>query len=146
MTAQVHLNHPFLTIYWDSERFCVWMEWKRFVKGDEFREGLEEGLELLRRKGAHRWLADCRNLSVVDLGDQAWTIAEWYPRAVRAGIRRMAIVWPEHSVARASVMDIMGKAQVSGMVVESFYDLAAARDWLTLFPPPGETPGRPQVT
>ena len=130
MMTQVHQNYPFLTIHWDEGNDCVWMEWKQFVKGKEFREGLDEGLGLLKEKGATRWLADTRKLSVLDMEDQDWTIVHWFPRAIRAGLERMAIVRPTKAVAMMSVNDVMRKADLRGLAVAYFDSLEDARAWI----------------
>lgn len=130
MVTQVHYNAPFLTIHWDEGNRCVWMEWKQFVKGAEFREGLDKGLELLEDKAATRWLADTRSLSVLDREDQDWTIAHWFPRAIRAGLERMAIVRPSRRTPMMSVNDVMRKADLRGLAVEYFDELEDARAWL----------------
>ena len=83
MITQVHLNHPFLTIHWDEGNDCVWVEWKRFVKDQELWDGLDAALRLLKEKGASRWLADIRSLSVLDMEDKDWSVDD-----ARAWLRR----------------------------------------------------------
>ena len=130
MMTQVHYSAPFLPIHWDETNRCVWMEWKQFVKGKEFREGLDEGLALLRDKAATRWLADLRNLSALDVPDKEWSSLDWFPRAVAAGLRRMAIVLPGRIIPKMSVGDVMKKADLRDVEVEYFISLDDAREWL----------------
>lgn len=91
----VYFNESYLTIHWDELYQCVWMEWKAFAKGENFRTGLNKGLELVIQKKTSRWLADTRNLKVVAQDDQRWTNEDWFPRALAAGVRSMAIVTPK---------------------------------------------------
>jgi hypothetical protein len=123
-------NERWLTVRWDEFAQAVWMEWKSYAEGNDFRSGLNAGLALLEKKRASRWLADLRLLGPVAQDDQRWTNNEWFPRAVAGGVRWMAIVQPKAAVARLSVKSIMSKVNDVSLVTSHFDDLEAARRWL----------------
>ncbi len=125
-----HFDSPYLTITWDVPLQSVVMEWRRFVSGDDFRNGLDKGLDLLIQQRAHRWLVDLRNLGVVTQEDQQWSNETWFPRAIAGGITAMAIVLPHDIIARWSVDRIMSKVEGTRLVVHHFDALDAARQWL----------------
>ena len=130
----IHHSEPWLTVHWDDSCDAVWLEWKSYVEGDPARQGLDRGLDLLRRKRTTRWLADVRLLGPVRQVDQKWINQDWFPRAITAGLRCMATVMPKSSVARLSVKQIMSKVNEVDILTASFDDLDQARAWLRAQP------------
>ena len=124
------MDTPYLTVHWNEEIKCVWMEWKKFVKGAGFRNGLDKGLELIIAKESSKWLADLTRLKVVDMEDQEWSNNDWFPRAIEGGIQWMAIVVPEDIFAKMSVNSIMEKVPTMQLTVHYFDSLHEAEDWL----------------
>lgn len=108
------------------------MMWKDFVHGDPFRLGLNKGLELIEEKNASLWLADLRKMQVLSLEDQDWSTNDWFPRAIKGGIRKMAIVLPESALAKMGLKNIMNK--VGGIEIETSYfsSIDEAEKWLKL--------------
>ena len=98
----VHWDSPHLTIHWDPDASCVHLEWKGFVHGEKGRTGLNMGLDFFKTKSTNRWLADTRQLRVVPEEDLKWINEDWFPRAIAAGVRRMALVVPESVLAKRS--------------------------------------------
>jgi len=121
---------PFLTIHWLDKVPCILMEWKKFIKGKGYRDGLDKGLELVVEREASLWLADLRKLQVIDIADQDWTNSDWFPRAIAGGITCMAIVVPEDVFAKMSVSSIMKKVEEDGLAVKYFDDKESAQNWL----------------
>lgn len=126
----IHYNERWLTIHWDEPTQAVWMEWKAYVEGEDFRSGLDTGLSLIRQKRANRWLADLRRLGPIRQVDQQWTSEDWFPRAVASGVRFMALVSPTAAVSRLSVKQIMNKVKDIELVTSNFDDMEDARAWL----------------
>lgn len=87
-------SRHFLSIFWDDELECVIMKWSGFARDDEFRDGLNRGLQLLSEKRARLWLADMRGLGAVTREDQDWSNSNWFPRAVKQGLRFLAMIAP----------------------------------------------------
>jgi hypothetical protein len=128
----IYLNERYLTILWDAEIGAVRMEWKEFVDADAFRAGLNAGLALLGQKKTGKWLADLRRLGPVTLEDQKWSNEDWFPRALAAGLRCMALVSPRKVVAQMSVRTIMSKVLDRNLTTAHFDDLEQARQWLRM--------------
>ena len=89
-----------------------------------------DGIELLRQKGANRWLGDCRLLGPITQADQLWMNKDWHPRAAAAGMRWVALVSPQAAVARLSIKYIITKVHHTDLVFNYFDDLESARAWL----------------
>jgi hypothetical protein len=128
--TEVHYETGFLTVSWNDELAAVEMDWHDFAKGEQFRGGLDEGLALVREQGAENWLADLRDLGTVDQADQEWSNEEWFPRAIDAGLKNMAIVKPESAIAEMSVDAIMQEVEGTGLVTHYFDNRADAEAWL----------------
>jgi hypothetical protein len=126
----IYMDEPFLRVRWDETLSCVVMEWKRFVEGEDFRRGLNTGLKLVQEKHATRWLADLRQIGVIAPEDQEWSNVDWFPRAVVAGLTRMAIVIPENIIAKWSVDRIMNRVHNTNLTVHHFDNVEQARVWL----------------
>ena len=129
----IYYNERWLTIYWEESTQAVWMEWKSYVEGEEFRSALDAGISVIRQKRASRWLADLRRLGPIRQVDQQWTNEDWFPRAVAAGVRAMALVSPTAAVSRMSVQQIMSRVKEIELVTAYFDDLEEARTWLRGF-------------
>lgn len=127
----IFFNQRWLTVHWDDEIQAVWMEWKGYSEAEEYRSGLDAGAELVRQKRANRWLADMRLLGPVRQEDQDWSNQIWFPRAIAAGVRYMALVSPQAAVARMSVKRIMRRVKDVELVTSYFDEYAPARAWLS---------------
>lgn len=126
----VYFDSSYLTVSWDSEIDCVYVVWKAYVEGENFRYGLEQGLGLLKEKHSSKWLADLRKLRVVKLADQDWMVSEWLPRAQKAGLKWTATIMPSDILAQMSVSRVKAKAEDNGAAY--FDKLEDARQWLRL--------------
>lgn len=124
-----HYESDFLTIEWDETIEAVLMNWTGYAESDDYREGLNEGLALVRQHSAENWLADLRELKTVSQEDQEWTQAEWHPRAFETSLANMAIVQPESVVAEMSVEDLVQELgeQITMQIFDNRED---ARAWL----------------
>jgi len=127
---QQHKDFDFLNIQWDETTKSVVMTWKKFAQGDNFRNGLDEGVNLIQQKKASNWLADLRDLGTVTQDDQKWSNEDWYPRALIAGVRFMAIIMPKSFITTLSVKNILTKVQDIDVETQYFDNVDAARKWL----------------
>jgi hypothetical protein len=106
------------------------MEWKSYALGDQFRTGLEKGLELVKKQAARKWLADMRRMGVVSAANQKWSNEDWFPRALTAGINRMALVVPTSTLSQMSVDAIMSKVEGTNLETAYFDNVEEAKGWL----------------
>ncbi|MDJ1430561.1 hypothetical protein [Halostagnicola sp. A-GB9-2] len=119
-----------LTIEWESTIDAVVMDWHNFAKGDQYREGLEKGLELVEEKRAENWLADLRDLGTVTQEDQEWTQEEWHPRAFETSLSTIAVIQPESVVANMSVENLVQEFGSNENKSRIFSDRDEAESWL----------------
>jgi hypothetical protein len=125
-------DRRWITIRFDESVHAIWVEWKAYAEGEDYRSALDAMLELLQQKKSSRMLADCRLLGPITQADQLWTNQNWQPRSATAGLRWVAIVSPRAAVARLSIKQMVTRSTSSGveMVTNHFDDMELARAWL----------------
>jgi SpoIIAA-like len=126
----IYFSEDFLQIEWDSSSKAVIMIWKKFVKGEPFKLGLNKGLELIIKQKSFRWLADLEHMQVLSQEDQTWSSEDWFPRAVEEGIRKMAIVMPRSALAKLGLRNVMDKIKDIEIETSYFTDIQSAKKWL----------------
>ena len=84
--TMVSFDEKFLQIYYDETVPCVTMQWKDFATSEEFKIGLNKGLDLLMEQNTENWLADLRKMDVIDPDDEKWSNEDWFPRALAGGV------------------------------------------------------------
>ncbi len=126
----IYRDYSYLNVIWNEEISCVVMEWKKFSFGDDFMRGLNSGLDLLTEKNGTKWLADMRKMGVVGELDQKWAYEEWFPKAVKNGLKFLALVVPEKGTAQMSVELIMNTIEKEKLVYSYFNQINEAIDWI----------------
>lgn len=116
---------------WDPTSESVYVEWQGWADSTEFALLLEAGLRALREHHGSRWLADCRNMRTIKESDQEWIDRSWFPRALAAGLRRMAVLMPKSGLTKMNVEDILGRVPATKLAVAYFETIEEAKEWLT---------------
>ena len=124
----------------DNEQFSLWFheesrivhhQFHGFVYGEAFRSCLLEGVTLLRKYGANKWLSDDRANSAISKEDFEWSTTEWRREAMNAGWRYWAVVLPEKVVGQMSLQKIFKQYEKdSPVVAKLFTDPEPAMAWL----------------
>ncbi|WP_436936284.1 STAS/SEC14 domain-containing protein [Halovenus marina] len=125
-----YYNEDHLKVRYEEDLDAVMMKWKSFAQGDEFRDGLDTGLELVQNKKAKNWLADLREMGTINEDDQEWSNTDWFPRALETSLTNMAIVQPESVVANMSVENIMEEVGDGDLTTHYFDNRSEAKQWL----------------
>jgi len=126
-----YFDQEHLTVRYNEDIDAVVMEWAAFAQGEQFRNGLDTGLELVEKKRAENWLADLREMGTVADDDQEWSNSNWFPRALETNLSQMAIVQPESVVANMSVENIMEEVGDGALTTHYFDNREEARQWLS---------------
>jgi len=131
MAVTVYKSFPFLTVYWDDSFHGVLMEWKgSSQRGEQIKQGLDAGLELLIQKKSARWLANIKELSVFSQDTQDWINEDWFPRFLSSSATKMAVIAPVNFVAQLSVLAVMRTASGTNLNVQYFSGIEEARAWI----------------
>lgn len=126
----VYYDSAHLTVKYDEDLDAVVMDWHGFAEGEEYREGLDSGLKLVKKQSAENWLADLREMGTVSQTDQEWSNEDWFPRALQTSLANMAIVQPEDVVADMSVDNIMQEVGDGAFKTHYFDSKSGAKQWL----------------
>jgi hypothetical protein len=126
-----YFNSPGVaSVSWEEGAQLVFVEWHGWANSAEFAALLDAELRALKEHRGSRLLADCRRQKVLNPKDQDLANREWLPRALKAGLKRFAIVLPASVVADMNIRDSLGKASAEGLQVGYFATVDEARDWV----------------
>jgi hypothetical protein len=134
MTAEdrdLYFNAPrTASVRWDRSGKLVFVEWEGWANSAEFTALLDAEIRALNEHRGSRILADCRRQRVLRLEDQQRD-REWLPRALAAGLKRLAIVLPTSGLAATNVRERLEKPDSAILDIAYFEKVDEARAWLT---------------
>lgn len=120
----------YVKIEYSPEVSAVHLTWLRYVKGDDFKTGLEKALAAAQQYQARGWIGDVQLLGVVDEADTKWVNTDWFPRLLgKSSVSRMAVVVGPRAVTKMSVGAIMQKVS-DRLTNRNCGSVQEARDWL----------------
>jgi hypothetical protein len=127
----VYYNHPRVAVVtWESASKAVNIEWKGWADSSEIVALNEAGLRALIEHHSSRLLSDSRCMKVIKQSDQDWINQDLFPRALAAGLKRVAVVVPIRDVAMINLDSIAGRIPDDTLAVEYFATVEEAREWL----------------
>ncbi|MFB6084005.1 MAG: STAS/SEC14 domain-containing protein [Halorientalis sp.] len=118
------------SVRWAERIGAIAVEWDRDVGGEDYRDVMERVLDRIDDRDATKLLVDCRKQGPMSEADQDWTVEDWQPRAVDAGLEAKAVVYPEDRPAKATVDMSARKRPYPGLERLFTDDPGEARDWL----------------
>jgi hypothetical protein len=129
---KIHLDNPYVLLGWDDELRAVVFKWKKFATSEAYREAMNLTITLLEQNSGNLIMCDSTHQGVISLEDQRWTTEEWNPHAIRAGLKKTAILMPEKVVTQMAIDKMKKQVEMRHNADEAayFYDEAQARAWL----------------
>lgn len=106
-----------------DEHKLVRLIWKRPIIGRDYRNVLMRLLEVVRERGLRLWLSDGRKAGPILYDDQVWTMTEYTPLVLQAGLERIAIVNSEDGLNLLAV-----DRMVNATPAEAPYEIAFFQD------------------
>ena len=103
---------------------------RRFVHGPQFREVLEVGLDLFKKRGACKWLSDDRRNGAITAADGTWALNDWAPRVIAAGWKYWAVVMPRKVLGQMNMRRWAETYGKQGVIAQLFDDPDDALGWL----------------
>jgi hypothetical protein len=73
-------------------------------------------------------------MKAIKQSDRDWIVEEFFPRALAAGLRRVALVIPKNDLAMTTVDQLMHRLPAAEVEVAYFPTVDEARAWLTESP------------
>jgi len=128
-TDQIYLDEPYLSIRWRSVPQILYAEWKGYATSSEFRAALMTGVRAIRERNVTGYVSDARKAKLVLPEDERWAREVWLPKAVAAGLKRMAIVTAATGLGKMAYDDAATAMDSHGLSMRTFNSVAAATTW-----------------
>lgn len=128
---------------WDEAIGAARIEWQGWANPSEFVAANDAVITALKQHRGTKSLGDCRYLKVIKQSDQDWINQEWFPNAIAAGLKRMALVVAQSGLAQMIVEDIVSRVPGTKLDVAYFATIKEATSWLAR---PTTSPPNPRVT
>lgn len=131
----VYVDQPWLLMRWDAVHHLVHSEWRAFANSVELRASLLRGIDAIKDHKALGYLTDTRKVKVVVHDDQEWIKEVWLPLAIKAGLKRIAVITAARGLGKLTVEDVVGLADDRGLQSRTFDSVEAGWRWAS----PGES-------
>lgn len=126
---ETYLDTPYLSIRWRSIPQILYAEWKGFATSAEFRDALLIGIRAIREHKVVGYVSDARKSKVVLPEDERWAREVWLPKAVAAGLKRMAIVTASAGLGKMAFEDAATAMDSHGLSMRTFGSVEIATTW-----------------
>lgn len=124
------IDNEFASLVVFPEEGIVHHTFKKVIGGEEFRNVLNTGTEMMRKYGGSKWLSDDRENSALSPEDTTWSMINWFPRAKAAGWKIWALVVPDNILAQMNLKEFVDSYYEQGLRIMVFVDPVEARAWL----------------
>jgi hypothetical protein len=126
---ETYLDTPYISIRWRSVPQILYAEWKGYATSAELRAALLAALRAIRERHVTGYVSDARKAKVVLAEDEVWGQEVWFPQAVSAGLKRMAIVTAPSGLIKMAFDDAAIAMVSRGLSIRTFGSVAAATTW-----------------
>lgn len=130
MDAVTVVDNEFATLTYHPDSKIVHHVFHKPIGGQEFRNILNSGVDLLHKYGAQKWLSDDRENSALPQEDTDWSMTDWFPRARSAGWQYWALVVPPDILARMNLKEFVDMYYEQGLRIMVFTNPDEAKTWL----------------
>jgi len=126
------IDNKYLTAEWRNNGRIFFYAWKGFVPGLQMRSLLDDLLAEYAKGDTPLMLQDLTMVKAVGPEDQAWIYTNWMPRAIAAGMRKVAILTPASAFGQMAASNVSIRAKINGLEIynQFFAEYAEAEAWL----------------
>lgn len=75
-----------------KEQNSVLCEWKQFCKGDDYRNPIRYGLELINEYNINTWITDTTNGFESKEADTKWLLEEFIPLMIGSSVKKIIFI------------------------------------------------------
>ncbi len=121
-----------IILLYEEESHILIHEWKAPPTSKEFREGTNVLITAFEHFKTGKLVSDVRQMGAVLSDDQQWILADWIPRARKAGFSHSALIIPEDIFTQ---MALEGMSEQSGdqLPSKNFDNIKDAVEWIKQF-------------
>ena len=116
-------------IIWQEKKSIVMVTFKGYMNSEQLRAVYENVRKCAEKYNGKNILVDGRLFVTIKPNDQLWLVNEWLPKAVDAGIRKIARVLPDNLIQRM-VISKMDIALHGKFELKEFSDIEEGIMWL----------------
>lgn len=128
--SKAYYAEDFITIEYEQASHFLYVNWKGYQTESSVKKGCEKILEALTHYKVVKVLNDNSNVLGIWTPAAVWVGENWFPRMVDAGLQQFAWVYSPSMLSQVSTNEALKHTPALGMV-KTFYDVPAARQWLT---------------
>jgi hypothetical protein len=130
MLGEVVLETPRMTLWYLPGERIVRHEMHQYPGRETLEQVLMCGLELMREKGATKWLSDDRAGGALPRSHHEWGQNIWAPQAIAAGWRYWALLPPAEAIGNANMNRLVEVYAAKGVTAQIFREVGSAYRWL----------------
>ncbi|WP_123535371.1 hypothetical protein [Halosimplex salinum] len=130
MSAQVAADTEKYTIEVDDDIDAIVHTWDAFAAGQEFRDGCNELLDVIRWNGKSKLLVDTSGIQAHDEADKEWLQEEWIPETIETGIEYSVSVTGDSVISEMEMEEFVDQAQDLDYTYVLAGDMGEAREWI----------------
>lgn len=117
-------------IEWHDDVGAVVHYWTDFVTGQDFRDGSNELLEVLRSADTSKMIVDTSGIQAHDEEDKEWLTSVWIHKVSDAGIDNSVVVHPDSVISEMEMEDFAQELDDVGLTQYNTSSLEEAKSWL----------------
>jgi hypothetical protein len=126
---EIYLDEPYISIRWRSTPQLLYAEWKGFATSAEFRSALLTGVRAMRERHVISYVSDGRKAKLMLPEDEKWAREVWWPQAVAAGLKRLAVVTAPTGLSKMAYDDAANDMDSNTLSMRTFESVADATTW-----------------
>jgi hypothetical protein len=134
MKSEIIVDLPGIVLTYYPDAKIIHHEMRKYPGTEVLEATLEKGLEIIRNRGAHKWLSDDRKGGALPKSHHEWGDHVWGPAAAAAGWKYWALLPPTEVLGSTNMRRLAATYASLGVMVETFGDLKLAMAWLLAQP------------
>jgi hypothetical protein len=120
-----------LKLFWDTRSRYHIAEWRGAMDSQKLKTAAYACVNSSRTRQSPRWMADVSQAILGESTDQAWLVEEFYPRLARNGVRYVAFVVADATLAQIPVKRMNAAYGDKGSIEFAYHSSrTAAATWL----------------
>jgi hypothetical protein len=126
------IDNQYILAEWRNDGKIFYYKWKGFVPGPQMRANLDLVLAEFAKRKTSLILQDLALVKAVAPDDQDWVTVSWIPRAIAAGMRKVALLTPTSIFGQMATNNVNINVKINGIDLHNqfFDDYAKAEAWL----------------
>jgi len=85
-------NTSYCKVEYQKDKNAIFCQWKSFCKGDDYRNPLRYGAELISKYQPKIWITDTTNGFESDEADTKWLLEEFVPKMIDSSIKKIIFI------------------------------------------------------